>query len=70
MLDMSKFWKSPQEAAQELGGEVIEISSQIADGRKRWPGTIKSATIKTPQGTVRLHHVDCYGWCRKENSNA
>jgi len=64
MLDMSKFWKSPQEAAQELGGKVIETTMQVADGRKRWPGTIKSATIETSQGTIYLHYVDCYGWCR------
>ena len=66
MLDMSKFWGSSQEAAQELGGKVIEVSTQIADGRKRWPSTIQSATIETPQGIIYLHHVDCYGWCRKE----
>ena len=63
MLDMSKFWESPQQAAQELGGEVKETSTQIADGRKRWPGTIRGATVETPEGLVRLHRVDCYGWC-------
>ena len=64
MLDMSKFWKSLKEAAHDLTGVVIEETTQLGDCRKRWPGTIKSAVIETEQGIVRLHYVDCYGWCR------
>jgi hypothetical protein len=63
MLDMNRFWESLSQAAQEMGGEVVKTSMQIADGRKRWPGTIHSATIKTPERLVRMHKVDCYGWC-------
>jgi len=64
MLDMSKFWESLQQAAQELGGEITQTSTQIADGRKRWPGAIRTAIIETPEGLVNLHRVDCYGWCK------
>ena len=64
MLDMSKFWESPKQAAQEMGGKVLEVSMQVADGRKRWPGTINTATIKTPDGITHLYRIDCYGWCK------
>lgn len=64
MLDMSKFWKSLQEAANNLAGTVIEETMQPGDCHKRWPGTIKSAMIETEQGTVQLHYVNCYGWCQ------
>ena len=64
MLDMSKFWKSLQEAANDLKGAIIVESMQLGDCRKRWPGAIKSAVIETAQGAVQLHYVDCYGWCR------
>lgn len=66
MLDMSKFWSSIKEATDELGGDSFtEHAPLCGGGQRRWPNWARSATIhNTPGGDVRLHRVDCYGWCR------
>ena len=68
-LDMSKFWASTKEAVADLGGShATEETSSTTGGR--WPCPIWGATVHgTPGGDVRLHKVDCYGWCKARDAS-
>ena len=64
MLDMSKFWSSPEEAVIDLGGTHCTRWEPMYGRGSTYPSIILCATVHgTPDGDVALHHVDCYGWC-------
>jgi len=62
-IDWSVQFASLKEATEKLGGTHFTEHEVQRGGARTYPAVMQSATIHgTPNGDVRLEHVECYGW--------